>query len=107
MTRAHGDHLSDDEKEKLYRDIRAGLPTSYLTHAYNIADRTVAIHRAKINGTYSKERPISEGRNVTRDVKRICLCNECYDPVLEGSAFCAKHDPQPHENRARLMAGRA
>lgn len=101
MKRDHGDHLSDDDKVKLYRDLRLGYSTAYLARTYNIAERTVCIHRCKMNGTHFTE------RDVRRDNTRICLVNECYTPILEGSSFCAKHDPQPHPNRARLMAGRA
>lgn len=106
MKRKQNHHLSDDEKIRLQRDIRAGLSTQYLARVYNLTERTVLIHCAKMNGTYSKEKP-KDSRDVTRDVKRICMCEDCFEEKLEGSAFCAKHDPQPPANRARLMARRA
>lgn len=102
MTRAPGDNLSDVEKESLYRDLRIGLSAAYIARKYNISAVTVYAHRAKMKGTHTKD-----GVEPWRNVKRICLCNECYEPIIEGSSFCAKHDPQPPANRARLMAGRA
>ncbi len=102
MTRAPGDNLSDAEKESLYRDLRIGLSASYIARKYNISTVTVYAYRGKLKGTHTKD-----GVEPWRAFKRICLVNECYAQILEGSSFCAKHDPQPPANRARPMAGRA
>jgi len=114
--RGRHDHLSEDEKDALRRDIRRGMSIPDISRKYNVVERTVQIHKAKM-----------EGRHITPDTKKprrgtwgnikLCRDRECIRDALIGSPFCRFHQPeQPaNENResiispipkSRLMAGR-
>ena len=106
--RGHGDGLTDAECEALHADLRRGIfQVRYLASKYNLSERTVQVHRAKINGTLAPTRARSENSDARHLITpRLCKCDGCIEQVPIGISFCAAHEPIKPPNLNRLMAGR-
>lgn len=94
MKRSRSDHLTEIEVADLHRRILAGEKTARLAREFNIAERTVCIHRAKIRGTFkgyhNKEVAVAPTDTSHVAVARICWVEECGVEISDGK-FCERH----------------
>lgn len=116
--RGRHDHLSKEEKAALRRDIALGFTAFELSQKYNINERTVQIHKAKMEGRYRPaENKKPRAGMPTMGNANLCRDRKCTDEPLVGSPFCRRHQTKApaNENResiispipkSRLMAGR-
>lgn len=98
--RSNGSHLSEDETAQLRADIRSGLRASFLAKKYNIAERTVHVQKAKMEGTHGTKKKGDAWRVIKPKQKLACAQTPSAKTGSE-SGFIAAIP------RSRLMGGRA
>jgi hypothetical protein len=110
--RGKHDHLSECEKERLRQAILRGVNTHILAHQFNISERTVAVHKAKMEGRV----PCEQGFRATHFPRHpFCRHGDCMEEGTGKPPYCDAHRPPPRQPvsipwsipLSRLMARRA
>lgn len=110
--RGKSDYLSGDEKGALHLAIMRGEETGVLARRFNISPRTVAVHKAKIEGRANCEQGV---RAHHYPQAPLCRFGDCMEEGKGRPPYCDAHRPPqrppltiPWEiPLSRLMARRA
>lgn len=89
--RTGGDHLSHAQTAALRKAIAQGAKIHVLAAKFNLALRTVQIHRAKMNGTFGsgvKKEPKPQAK-----VKVLCRSGACMKEGFGFPPYCSAHKP--------------